>query len=88
MVVTLPMIISVVKKFSKFLANFKSFFNKFIEVLPAIYKTRNAGTVNGMRRMRETWGIFTRIPRNLVQDSGECYCLKIPGNVSKDSGEC
>ena len=45
--------------------------------------------------MRGTRGMFTRIPRNLLEDSGECYYLtfremlkKIPGNVLEDSGEC
>ena len=49
----------------------------------AIYKTRNTGTGNGMR------GMFTRIPGNLLEDSGECYYF--PGNVQEDSehsGEC
>ena len=48
----------------------------------AIYKTRNTGTGNGMR------GMFTRIPGNLLEDSGECYYLNIPGNVQEDFGEC
>ena len=30
----------------------------------AIYKTRNTGTRNGMRGMRGTRGMFTRIPGN------------------------
>ena len=38
--------------------------------------------------MQETRGIFTRIPGNLLEDSGECYCFNIPGNVRRDSGEC
>ena len=46
-----------------------------------IYKTRNTGTGNGMRGMRGTRGLFTRIP-------GECYYFNIPGNVPEDSGEC
>ena len=54
----------------------------------AIYKTRNIGTGNGMRGMRGTRGMFTRIPGNLLEDSGECYYFNIPGNVPKDSGEC
>ena len=53
-----------------------------------IYKTRNTGTGNGMRGMRRTWGMFTRIPGNLLEISGECYCFSIPGNVEEDSGEC
>ena len=48
----------------------------------AIYKTRNTGTGNGTR------GMFTRIPGNLLEDSGECSHFSIPGNVIKDSGEC
>ena len=54
----------------------------------AIYKTRNTGTGNGMRGMRGTRGMFTRIPGNLLEDSGECYYFNIPENVPKDSGEC
>ena len=54
----------------------------------AIYKTRNTGTGNGMRGMRETWEMFTWIPGNLLEDSGECYHFNIPGNVPEDSGEC
>ena len=53
--------------------------------LKAIYKTRNTGTGNGMRGTR---GMFTRIPGNLLEDSGECYYFNIPGNVEEDSGEC
>ena len=54
----------------------------------AIYKTRNTGTGNGMRGMRVTRGMFTRIPGNLLEDYGECYHFKIPGNVEEDSREC
>ena len=54
----------------------------------AIYKIRNTGTGNGMRGMRGTWGMFTRIPGNLLEDSGECYYFNIPGNVEEDSGKC
>ena len=54
----------------------------------AIYKTRNTGTGNGMRGMQGTRGMFTRIPGNLLEDSGECYYFNIPGNVPQDSGEC
>ena len=54
----------------------------------AIYKTRNTGTGNGMRGMRGTRGMFTRIPGNLLEDSRKCYYFNIPGNVPKDSGEC
>ena len=54
----------------------------------AIYKTRNTGAGNGMPGMRGTQGMFTRIPGNLLEDSGECYYFNIPGNVEEDSGEC
>ena len=59
----------------------------------AIYKTRNIGTGNGMRGMRGTRGMFTKIPGNLLEDSGECgrrfrgMFQKIPGNVREDSGK-
>ena len=56
--------------------------------LKAIYKTRNTGTGNGMRGMRGTRGMFTRIPGKLLEYSEECYYFNIPGNVPKDSGEC
>ena len=54
----------------------------------AIYKTRNTGTGNGVRGMQGTRGMFTRIPGNLLEDSGECSHFSIPGNVPEDSGEC
>ena len=47
-----------------------------------------------MRGMRGTRGMFSRIPENLSEDSGECskrfrgMFEKIPGNVQRDSGEC
>ena len=47
----------------------------------AIYKTRNRGAGNGMRGTR---GMFTRIPGNFLEDSGECYYFNIPGNVEED----
>ena len=50
----------------------------------AIYKTRNTGTGNGMRGMRE---MFTRVPGNLLKDSGEYYYFNIPANVPEASGE-
>ena len=53
----------------------------------AIYKTRNTGTGNGMQGMRGTRGMFTRIPGNLLEDSGECYYFNIP-DVPEDSREC
>ena len=61
---------------------------KFLAFERAIYKTRNTGTGNGMRGMRGTRGMFTRIPGNLSEDSGKCYYFNIPGNVEEDSGEC
>ena len=56
--------------------------------LKAIYKTRNTGTGNGMRGIQGTRGMFTRIPGNPLEDSGECSHFSIPGNVREDSGEC
>ena len=53
----------------------------------AIYKTRNIGTGNGMREMWGTREMFTRIPGNLLEDSGKCFFLNIQGNVEKDFGE-
>ena len=53
----------------------------------AISKTRNIGTGNGMRGMRGTYGMFTRIPGNLLEDYGEFYYFNIPGNVQEHSGE-
>ena len=43
---------------------------------------------NGMRGMRGTRGMFTRIPENLLEASGECYYFNILGNVKEDSREC
>ena len=43
---------------------------------------------NGMRGIRGTRRMFTRIPGNLLEDSGECYYFNIPWNVSEDSREC
>ena len=40
---------------------------------------------NGMRGTR---GMFTRIPGNLLEDSGEHSHFSIPGNAREDSGEC
>ena len=54
----------------------------------AVYKNRNTGTGSGMRGMRGTRGMFTRIPVNLLKDSGECCYFIIPGNVEEDSGKC
>ena len=54
----------------------------------AVYRTRNTGTGNGMRGMRETRGMFIRIPVNLLEDSGECCYFIILGNVEEDSGKC
>ena len=54
----------------------------------AILKTRNTGTGNGMRGMRGTRGMFTTIPGNLLEGSGECSYFRIPENAREDSGEC
>ena len=43
---------------------------------------------NGMREMQGTRVMFTKIPGNLLEDSGECSHFSIPGNGRKDSGEC
>ena len=64
------------------------FFTKKHSLKTAIYKTRNTGMGNGMRGMRGTRGMFTKIPGNLLEDSGECYYFNIPGNVQEHSGEC
>ena len=54
----------------------------------AIYKTRNTGTGNGMRGLRRTRGMFTRIPGNVIILTFRGMFPKIPGNVRRDSGEC
>ena len=43
---------------------------------------------NGMRGMQGTRGMFTRIPGNLLDDSGESSHFSIPGNAQEDSGQC
>ena len=53
----------------------------------AFYKTRNTGTGNGRQEMQGTRGMFTRIPGNLLEDSGKCSHFSILRNVIKDSGE-
>ena len=53
-----------------------------------IYKTRNTGTGNEIRGMQGTQRIFTRIPRNFLEDSRVFYHFNIPCNVREDSGEC
>ena len=53
--------------------------------LKAIYKARNTGMGNGMWGMQ---GMFTRIPGNLLEDSGECSHFSIPGSAREDPGEC
>ena len=56
----------------------------------AIYKATNTGTGNGMRGMRGTREMFTRIPGNVPDDSGECsrrfqgMLMKISGNLNLD----
>ena len=37
-----------------------------------------------MRGVRGTREMFTRIPGNLLEDSGKCHYFNIPGNVEKD----
>ena len=41
-----------------------------------------------MQGIRRTRGMFTRIPENLLEDSGECYYYNIAGYVEEDSREC
>ena len=38
--------------------------------------------------MQETRGMFTRIPGNLLVDSGECSYFGFPENAQEDSEEC
>ena len=38
--------------------------------------------------MQGTRGMFTRIPRDLLDDSGECCYFINPGNVEEDFWEC
>ena len=38
--------------------------------------------------MQEILRMFTRILRNLLEDSEECYHFNIPVNVREDSSEC
>ena len=54
----------------------------------AIYKVRNTGTENGMRGMQGKREMFTRIPQNLLEDSGECSHFTISGNAREDYGKC
>ena len=67
-----------------------------------MYKTRNTGTVNGMRgtggmlyseECRQTFqGIYSNILGNVAKHSGECpetfrgMSSNIPGNITKHSG--
>ena len=53
------------------------------------------GTRNGMRGMQGTRGMFTRIPGNLLEYSGNVIILtfqgmfqRIPGNVEEDFWKC
>ena len=57
-------------------------------LLMVIYKTRNTRTGNGMRGIRGTRGMFTRIPGNVIIFRFRGMLKKIPGNVRKDSREC
>ena len=43
---------------------------------------------NGMREMQGTRGMFTKIPGNLLEDSGKSSHFSIPGNAREDSREC
>ena len=54
----------------------------------AIYKTSNIGTGNGMRGMRGTRGMFTRIPGNLLRIPRNVIVLTFRGMFQKISGEC
>ena len=56
--------------------------------MKAICKTRNTGMGNGMQAMQGTQGMFTRIPGNLLEGSGECSHFTIPRNALENSGEC
>lgn len=49
-------------------------------------KTRNTGSGNGIRGTQGTREMFSRIPGNLLEDSGECYHFNIPLNLQEDSG--
>ena len=62
----------------KFLLKYESVKNKFLQQL------WNAG----MRRMRGTRGMFTRIPGNVIILTFRGMLKKILGNVEEDSGEC
>ena len=61
---------------------------KLILFKKTIYKTRNIGTGNEMRGMRDTQGMFTRGPVNLFEESEEWYHFSILRNVGKDSAKC
>ena len=63
---------------------YTDFYNS-LQYFRVIYKTRNTKTGNEMRGTR---GIFTRIPGNFLEDSGECCHFSIPGNAQEDSREC
>ena len=58
--------------------------------IKVIYKTRNTG----IQVMRGTRGMFTRIPGNLLQDSGNVLILAFQGMLEKiqenvpEGGEC
>ena len=66
--------------------------NKIASCLPAMHKTRNTGTGNGMRGTR--WIGKCYIPGNVAKHTVECrqtfrgMSPNIPGNVAKYSGEC
>ena len=54
----------------------------------AINKTKNTETGNGMWGMKYTWGMFIRIPGNVLTLVFRGMLEKIPENVPKDFGEC
>ena len=57
----------------------------------AILKTRDSGKVNRMQEMQEMREMFTRIPGNLLKDSGKYYqvsgkCSRGLRDVREDAG--
>ena len=62
-----------------------------MELYSTFCKIRNTETGNGMRGMHGTWGIFTKIPGNVIvlTSQGMFWGMfeKIPGKVRKDFGK-
>ena len=56
---------------------------KLILFKKAIYKIRHTRTGNEMRRMRDTRGMFPRIPVNLLDNFQQWYHSRILRNVSR-----